>query len=159
MTMTPTNTAIYNEQPPFKHITFDSKYDFSWMVISRKSLVEGIAFHDVVYRSTEGGYDVTVWNLTTDGQFTGEQHGVTSVVGSIQDADDPAKLSVTMDNTCLRLVTTFGVGVLAAIDIIPLSEIHVVRFDSLVDDNSTGLESIIFRSRDDLKELKERKGR
>jgi hypothetical protein len=157
-----TTSAIDNneeeKQQQFKHITFDSKYDFSWMVISRKSLVEGIAFHNVLYRSIEGGYEISVWNLTTDGQFVGEDHGITNV-GSIQDAEEPAKLSVTMENGCLRLLTSFGVGILGSIDLIPLSEVHVIRFDSLIDDNSTDLETILFRARDDLKELKKKRER
>ena len=60
----------------FKHIIFDSVHAFEYMTICRKSMMPGIAYHDIIYHSTIDGYEVSVFNMKVDATFN-DLHPIT----------------------------------------------------------------------------------
>lgn len=143
-------TTSPEQRKQFKHIIiFDSVRAFEYMTISRKSVLQGIAHHDIIYRSTKDGFESVFFNMKPDGDF--EEHNLS---GSSGDEQDPSKLYVSMENECLRLEERFSEDEdeTGLIDFIPLSEIHMIRFDAIPGaTGNTDMDSILFRSRDDLK--------
>jgi hypothetical protein len=157
MTETPAESPQrQDEQKQFKHIYFGGRHQqFEYMTICRKSLLEGIAFHEIIYKSSKDGFDVKMLNTKSDGRSADEEH---TINGLSFDEKYPAELIVTVENGCLRLQDSNNEDYPKKsdlIDIIPLGEILMIRFDAISGAiGSTDMHSILARSMNDLEAKK-----
>jgi len=141
-----------DEQKQFKHIYFGGRHQqFEYMTICRKSVLVGIAFHEIIYKSTKDGIDVKMLNIKSDGYSADEQHTINSLS---YNEKYPAELIVTIGDGCITLQDSNNEDYPKKpdlIDIIPLGEILMIRFDGFSGAiGSTDMQSILARSRDDL---------
>jgi hypothetical protein len=146
------------EEKPLEHIILNGQRAFNHMTISRKPLLPGFASHRIMYTSTKTGYDVNLYNLKADdnnGRDSFESHWIDS---SSSD-EDPRKLYVTLDKDYIKLEDKESLehgDIVYRINIIQLSEVQNILFDLLEStDGVTDIDNIIFRTRDDLKGMRE----
>lgn len=157
MTATPAESPQQqDEQKQFKHIFFGGRHQqFEYMTICRKSLLEGIAFHEIIYKSTKDGIDVKILNTKSDGRSSDEEYTINSLSYNER---YPAELIVTIADGCLRLQDSNNEDYPKKpdlIDVIPLGEILMIRFDGISGAiGSTDMQSILASSRDDLEAKK-----
>ncbi len=102
---------------------------------------------DISYHSTANGYEVKCSNVVHDKRYGLDEHHIDGTIG---DEADPFKLLVSIKDGCLMIEDAGIDGPL--LDIIPLTEIHKIRFDALQGSSSTtGLSSILYKASNDMK--------